>query len=183
MKRSLKLLLVAIALVLIASPASAQSSMHWAGSLYGGYAKMTGDGSPDGSFGARGNLFAQFDPVIGVGAELGWYSLGSVETTVGPTTDDMDFSAFQATAQVRARGVNGTVRPYGTGGLGMYGLKSKFAGESDSDTKFGFNLGGGMMFGSTANPVTFGVEGRWHSISTEGDATDVVSFMGGVNFH
>src|SRR5687768_7361075 len=118
MKSILKLSLIAMAaLALFAAPSAAQGTMST--SLYGGYANMTGEGSPDGSFGVRGNLLWEVSPVIGVGPELGYYSLGSIDITT-PTPDEMSFSAIQGTGQIRVRGVTGTMRPYGMGGLGMY---------------------------------------------------------------
>jgi opacity protein-like surface antigen len=165
-------LLVAAALVLCALPAAAQTNLS--GSLYAGYAKWLEDGAPGGSIGFRGNLFYMVHPVIGVGVEGGYHMLGKIE--------DVSFKAIQATGQVMARGVVGNIRPFGTGGAGLYNLRFSEGGETFSDSKFGFNLGGGVQFKPSPGPVSFGVEARWHDVLTEGSSTNLLTVMGGVNF-
>ena len=198
------LVLVAlVALVCGAAPAMAQSSgMTWAGSLYGGYAKiMESDNEPlpvpGGSFGVRGNVFAMLDPVLGVGAELGYHGFGSddVQLDLGEPIDaEFGYSAFQATAQGIARGTRGTVRPFGTLGLGLYSLraslKTEFGDESESESKFGVNLGGGIQIKPSASSISFGLEARWHTVfdgwindDLEESALDVLTVMAGINFN
>jgi opacity protein-like surface antigen len=194
------------------APAAAQESgMTWAGSLYGGYAKIMENDDllpvPGGSFGGRGNLFAMLDPVLGIGAELGYYSFGSEDYEI-PTIErgELNFSAFQATAQAIARGARGSVRPFGTLGLGLYSLKGSNKGveldagnvpipgsdfdNSETDSKFGVNLGGGVQFKPSASSISFGLEARWHTIfngwineDLEESALDVVTVMAGINFN
>lgn len=171
-----------VAAAVFTAPAFAQTTPpSW--SLYAGYSNATGEGTPDGSFAVRGNGFYNLSPVMGVGAELGYHSLGSLEFTdpITSTTMEVSTSAWQFTPEVRARGVSGSVRPYAMAGLGMYNLRASVDGVSASETEFGFNFGAGAQFGSGS--TTFGIEGRWHSIMTEGDATDIVGFMGGINFN
>ena len=191
--KTLKLMAGVSLLVLAmgAAPAAAQTKMTWAGSLYAGYAKATEDGAPDGSIGFRGNIMAMVHPVIGIGPEVGYHMLGKTENvTDGTNTGDLKFNTFQATAQVMARGQRGTVHPFATGGLGMYGLKTKFSATdgsgieaSDTQTKFGFKLGGGIQYKPGTSSIGFGAEGRWHSIQTEGSSTDMITVMAGVNFN
>jgi opacity protein-like surface antigen len=180
--------------------AQTQTGMTWSGSLYGGYSKMQEDDEvapvPGGSFGMRGNMFAMMSPVIGLGAELGYHGLGSETFDDGlGGTGEFSASAIQATAQIRARGVNGKMRPYGMGGLGLYSLKGKtdILGTETSDTegKFGFNLGAGLQFmPNPTNTMSFGLEARWHSvfdgwINEDGEeaALDMITLMAGVNFN
>jgi opacity protein-like surface antigen len=188
-------LLALLGIALMCMPAAADP-MTWSGSLYGGYAKMQEDEAPGGSFGIRGNMFATMSPVIGLGAELGYHGFGTETYDIGGgETLDLSASTIQATAQMRARGVNGTVRPYGMFGLGMYSLKvtAETGGveASESEGKFGFNLGAGLQF--MPNPtktMSFGVEARWHSIMDgwinedgEESALDAITLMAGVNFN
>jgi hypothetical protein len=185
MKSLLKLSAFALVATLVCSTSASAKDMSW--SIYGGMSNPTGEGSPDGSFGVRANGFYMTTPVIGVGAEVGYHKFGTMEEDLGGG-NTMSFSSnvWQFTPAVKAQGVTGTVRPYGIGGLGMYSMKGTlemtgFPSESETSTDFGFNLGAGAEFGT--GPTTFGVEARWHSIATEGESTDMISFMGGINFH
>lgn len=214
------LMLAAIAVIASAVPAAAEG-MTWAGSIFAGYAKTTKDiangESPDGSLGVRGNIFAMMHPVIGVGVEAGYHALGTLEysTALPPThptnpdgtiNTDIDFKSWQGTAQVIARGNTGTIRPYGTGGLGVYVLRNEIATEEldsggnsigtasadNNRTKVGFNLGGGVQFRPSSGPIGFGVEGRWHEVfkaitdsddPTKENAFDFFTITGGITFN
>jgi opacity protein-like surface antigen len=188
-------LLAALCLMLLAMPAAAQTPMTWSGSLYAGYAKMQEDEDvapvPGGSIGVRGNMFAMVSPAIGLGAELGWHNFGTEEFDDGlGGTSEFKASAIQATGQMRARAVTGTMRPYGTAGLGLYSLKGEVDGESETEGKFGFNLGAGVQFmPNPTSTMSFGLEARWHMImdgwineDLEESALDVITVMAGVNF-
>ena len=187
MKSLLKLSAFAlVATLLFVNQASAEKKTSW--SLYGGMSNPTGEGSPDGSFAGRVNLLYQATPVIGVGMEAGYHKFGTVDGDLGGgITSETTSNMWQFTPTVKAQSMQGKVRPYGIGGLGFYnthvGYKTSdnTIDTSDSSTDFGFNLGAGAEFGT--GPTTFGVEARWHSISTEGESTDMMSFMGGINFH
>jgi hypothetical protein len=100
-------LLGLIGVVLVAVPASAQ--LNWNGSLYLGYGKATNDGAPDGSLGGRANAFAMVHPAIGVGAEVGYYNLG----TISEMGAEMSMKTWAVTGNVMARGMTGSVRPFG----------------------------------------------------------------------
>ncbi|MGH7724902.1 MAG: outer membrane beta-barrel protein [Candidatus Eiseniibacteriota bacterium] len=173
-----------VAAVLFAAPASAQTTTPMSWSLYAGYANPTGELSPGGSFAFRANGFYNLSPVMGIGAEAGYHALGSI-TELEDAGIENSWSAIQFTPEVRARGVTGNIRPYGMVGFGVYNLRGSMddgtTEVSDNTTEMGFNFGGGVTFGQ--GPTTFGLEARWHSIMTEGDATDVVGFMAGVNFN
>src|SRR5262245_8916082 len=131
-------------------------------SLYAGYGKMMEDGAPGGSFAFRGNAFMMMDPVIGLGAELGYTWLGTEE--ISPALGDLDQSVYHITANIRAPGATGNIRPYGIGGLGLYGLHASGGGISETDTKFGFNLGGGLMHRFADSGTGLGIEARWHMV-------------------
>lgn len=199
MRRLVTLLaLGTVAMALGVAPAAAQDVI-WAGSVYGGYAKMMeSDGEPlpvpGGSIGVRGNLFAMIDPVLGVGAELGYHGFGSEDVVIATIPGTLSYSALQATAQAIARGVRGSVRPYGTLGLGLYSVKVKAeAGgleDSETDSKFGVNLGGGVQFRPSASMIGFGIEARWHTVfdgwvneDLEDSALDIMTISAGINFN
>ena len=77
-----------------------------------------------------------------------------------------------------------TWRPYGIGGLGVYKLKASadFNGIdiSDSQTKFGLNLGGGIQF-NLSGFDTF-VEMRYHTVFTESSNTSFIPISFGFKF-
>jgi opacity protein-like surface antigen len=74
----------------------------------------------------------------------------------------------------------GQVQPYVSAGAGMYNLKLSGYGESESETKAGFNGGAGVRFNLTG--VSTFVEGRYHYISTSGDAVKLIPVTVGVMF-
>ena len=77
-----------------------------------------------------------------------------------------------------------TWQPYAIGGLGLYKLKASadFNGIdiSDSQTKFGLNLGGGVTF-NLSGFETF-VELRYHSVFTEDSNTSFIPISFGFKF-
>ena len=187
MKSMLKTVILGIAgVALVVVPASAQ--MNLTGSAYLGFTKMMEEDAPDGSFGGRVNGFAMVHPAIGIGAEVGHLGLGSFEFGA----DEVSISSWQFTPSVMARGIAGPVRPYAIGGAGAYLLRvsETLSGTttSSTETKFGFNLGGGLNFKPTpAGIVSFGIEGRYHVVPgiDDGDtgettSLDVLSISGGI---
>jgi opacity protein-like surface antigen len=77
-----------------------------------------------------------------------------------------------------------TARPYAIGGVGVY--RMKFSGEfggldvSDTQTKFGINIGGGFQF-NLSGFETF-VEARFHSVFAEGDKANFIPLTFGFKF-
>jgi opacity protein-like surface antigen len=77
-----------------------------------------------------------------------------------------------------------SARPYVIGGLGVYRLK--FSGDvagfdiSDTETKFGINLGGGFSF-NLSGFETF-IEARFHSVFTEDSNTNFIPISFGFRF-
>jgi opacity protein-like surface antigen len=182
----------AAAIVGFASGASAQ--VGWMKTVQIGYSKMTEDGAPGGSIGGHAGLYAAVHSVIGIGAEAGYHSLGSEEVAVVGGTQKTSASTLRFTGNVIARGVAGAVRPFAVGGLGVYPLRASTEGPlgdaSDTESKFGFNLGGGLMFQPPTAPVGFGAEARWHSImdgvvdsvTGEQSALDMLTIQAGIFF-
>jgi len=77
-----------------------------------------------------------------------------------------------------------TARPFIIGGLGLYKLKAtaKYNGIdiSDSQTKFGLNLGGGVNF-NLSGFETF-AEMRLHFVFTKGSNTNFIPISFGFKF-
>ena len=186
--------LAALTLTFSASGAKAEI-LGWTKTVQLGYSTMTEEGAPSGSFGGHAGLYAQMHQVIGVGVEAGYHKLGSQTVDLGGgETADASWSAMRFTGNVMARGVTGPFRPYAVGGLGVYPIRlsvdsTTLGSASETETKFGFNLGAGATFGAPTSPVSFGVEGRWHSIPSVLDdgtgstsALDMVTIEAGIFF-
>ena len=77
-----------------------------------------------------------------------------------------------------------TTRPFIIGGLGLYRLKATAEFNSidisDSQTKFGINVGGGVTF-NLSGFETF-VEARFHSVFTEDSNTNFIPISFGFKF-
>lgn len=99
---------------------------------------------------------------------------------------DGNFSMFNfiANAVVPFGDAAKTWQPYAIGGLGLYRLKASadFNGIdiSDSQTKFGLNLGGGVTF-NLSGFETF-VELRYHTVFTEDSNTNFIPISFGFKF-
>ena len=66
------------------------------------------------------------------------------------------------------------LRPYLLGGIGFFNVKSKVGSvEGPGDTKFAFNLGGGLTVKAGSRMAVF-LEGRYISIQTEGSSTGFI---------
>lgn len=83
-----------------------------------------------------------------------------------------------------------TVRPYVTGGLGFFHVKTdggdacseEFGDDvcTDSANKFGYDLGAGLEF-QLSGISTF-IEANWQSVQTEGSATRMIPIRVGIKF-
>lgn len=77
-----------------------------------------------------------------------------------------------------------TTRPYIIGGLGVYKVKATATYQgldiSNSQTKFGLNVGGGVTF-HLSGFDTF-VEARFHSVFTDGGSTNFIPISFGFKF-
>jgi len=77
-----------------------------------------------------------------------------------------------------------TARPYIIGGLGLYKVKATASYQgidiSDSQTKFGINVGGGFEF-ALSGFDTF-VEARFHSVFTDNSSTNFIPISFGFKF-
>ncbi len=63
---------------------------------------------------------------------------------------------------------DGNVDPYVFGGAGLQGVSVSFPGlDSESDSAFGYQFGGGLVFGSDTNSVRPYVEGRYQGSSDD----------------
>jgi opacity protein-like surface antigen len=190
---------VAIALVmmaLLALPAMA-GEMKPQFFVGAGFGKWLEDGAPGGSVGFQGGVLFKVHPQFAVGGELGYQMLGknSVQESYGGYYAEVEskYSVIPVTAQgYWLIPVEGTMQPMISVGLGVYNFRWKAdvktnvpgvgsllegIGGDDSETKAGFNFGAGVRFGEPTAKIKYGVDGKFHIISTEGESTNVIQIM------
>ena len=198
-----KLVLLICAIGLVLPPTAASAASGWMGTAYAGYAKTTENSDdarftvPNGGLGLHGGFYRMFQPALGLGAEIGYQDYGEEPHSFpAQTNGSVGFSSAHLTLQGIAQGTRGTVRPFGLIGAGWYPLHTKTEGLSSFgtmndghwDSKFGANLGGGVLLKPSTWSMGVGLEARWHMIfdswpTKEGTSTlDAVTLAGGVHF-
>lgn len=192
MKRiHLALILVAVCFM-AAFAGTAAASVVGTLEVNAGYAKsstdITGnDESLGGGIGFGAGFWRSAAPTVLWGAEVSYDNLGSVDYTTPTSTSSVSGSIFRVNPAVRMN-FGSMVGPnfFAQGGAGLYSLSSKYedtvAGSlSDSQSKFGFNLGAGV--GVPVGPKSrMNLMGQYHSVSTEGESTNYLGFKAGVGF-
>jgi len=167
---------------------SANAGTNWFG-VTGGVGIPTGDYSDAAAngwhIGATGTHM--MNDQWGFGADLAYHAWGgsddanaAAELAFGPGSE-FKWSAIQGTAHaVMAIPTQGSAKPYLKAGLGLYDLGLKLdtpAGNaSDSNTEFGFNVGGGMNF-VTHSSMCWGVDAAYHLVQAKNDVGSDVNFF------
>jgi hypothetical protein len=132
----------------------------------------------------------------GGGAELGFHVGAGLELRpplmpVGlrfdGAYDRLGIQDFDAAWSIWSLTANAVVSPmasplYFIGGIGFYGsdITGDDAGDVDSETDFGFNLGAGLSLPLTGFSAF--IEGRWHNVNTEGDNLQFIPITFGIRF-
>lgn len=169
MKHSPAVAAIALAVLLAASPAAAQSPVSFG--LGGGITLPTGDTkefSDKSGYHVQGMLGFGL-PMLPVGLRLDLaYHAFNGEIGVGAATRELDQRLFVGN-------LNGIVKvpgmvvaaPYLIGGIGLYNNAIKLDGDKfvDGESDFGLNIGGGIKF-NLAGFGTF-IEARYHYIMSE----------------
>ena len=173
-RRVLAVAALATALVAAPSVASAQSPLKFG--LAAGATLPQGDaGDVFGTgFHVAGHLAIK--PVampFGVRGEIMYHTLGEKD----PANVGANVIAGLVNAEFSLPGAG--IKPYFIGGLGMYRIDVDVDG-FEAETDFGYNVGAGLNF-ALAGFSTF-AEIRYHSIQTEGDATNVLPISFGIRF-
>jgi len=128
-----------------------------------------------------------------LGGEIGWHKFGgnddlekSESARLGVPVE-FTVRVIPITAHAKyLLPANETMAPFVKGAFGLYNLNFKTdagtLGESDhSETKFGFQVGGGLNFGGTES-VAYGAEILYHYIATEDQASNMVTLRGQILF-
>jgi len=176
MAKKLAFLVLAFAFCLtIVSTAAAQDRPLML-TVHAGFAKLMEDNAPSGSFGVGGGIayMLQSMPNVAIGAEASYLNLGS--------DAGLDWSVIPVTAQIMFffQSSGPTTVPFMDAGVGLYNLRVKYEGNTESDNKAGINFGGGLKLGG--GRMAFGAEARYHVVFTEHDSTNMLTIMGKLFF-
>ncbi len=180
----MKLKAAVLGLALMAmSTGVASAAGYWVG-VTGGGAFPTGDFSDEAStgfnFGGTGTYMV--NEMFGVGGDVVYHMWSGsddlnaeLEMLFGPGSE-VKFSAIQATAHgVWMPAMTGAVKPHVKVGAGIYNVKAKFESPSgdadDSESKLGFNAGGGLGWAAGGNMMV-GVNAAYHIVPAEESNAD-----------
>ncbi|NOT34252.1 MAG: porin family protein [Candidatus Eisenbacteria bacterium] len=183
-----KSLILATAIMVCSVGAANAAGSFWLGANAGG-------AIPSGDFGdaaATGwNLGAVGTYMVndqwGFGGDVGYHAWNGSEdlnASFGPNAE-VKLSAIQATGHaVMLIPSNSNMKPYAKAGVGLYNLKGTSSGGTStldsSESKLGFNFGGGMNFISSGN-MMWGLNGAYHMVPVDDPGADVNEFTLGVN--
>jgi hypothetical protein len=95
----------------------------------------------DGQWGIVGTFSVLPTPILKAGLEIGYWSFG--QKSGFTTGGDVSVIDVAAVARVHIPGMDGKLKPYGRGGLGVFWMNTENAG---NDTSFGFLIGGGIDY-------------------------------------
>ena len=176
--RTITAILAAAALTAtsVASTAAAQSgSTPVSFGISGGPSFPTGDGLNSG-FQVAGHLgFRSRTNPLGVRFDV-LYDNWGVDRSLGG--GDLRTLGGTANLMVHLPSSSTSIRPYLSGGIGIYNTKYSRGGDGETDA--GLNAGVGLDF-PMSGIIPF-AELRFHSIFTEGDKTNFVPVVFGIRF-
>jgi opacity protein-like surface antigen len=166
---------VAMTVVMGASAAEAQSPIRFG--LAGGLSLPTGDDKDFFENGFHGQVMLGFGMMmlpVKLRADLSYHSFGGKDNTLFDGEDARVISGA-LNAIVGMGGIG--VKPYLTGGLGVYNSKT---GDFDGETDFGINGGAGLEF-SLTGMSTF-LEVRYVNVFAEGESSAFIPITFGIMF-
>jgi hypothetical protein len=198
--RADRIVILVVALVGLGTrPAAAGGS----GTIFAsvGLAKLLQDGAPDGSAGfGLGGIYRPPASPLGFGAEIGLLLLGSVNRTAtfsaGNQFAEVSLRTVPITAQVYYHFPPGApTQGYAIAGAGVYATttrasaqvlqpdESTYGTTQETVTDFGFNVGGGVAFGTHETGLTYGADARIHFIQGDGGSDNVLTVAARVFFN
>jgi hypothetical protein len=177
------------------STSTSNSSGNWTFGIQGGASMPTGDygdvASTGWNFGGQADYW--MNSQWGFGGDIAYHANNAnsdVNTAlaIADPGAEMKFSTMQFGAHaiylIPTQG--GTMFPYLQAGTGIYNVSTKIDGGtllngSDSQSKFGINMGGGVDFRASPT-VNLGVNGTYHYISADPSALNWFGVEGRVTF-
>lgn len=180
MKRSLRLVGIAGALVVAPALMSAQDSKPISFGVMGGLSLPMGDFGDgyDSGYNVTGNVWFKPNPSgpLGFRGDIGYDAFNA-------QVSDLTFSSLSfvgnVTYHLGQASAEGGIRPYVIGGLGLY-RGSTNVPNSESNTEFGFGAGGGLEF-KLSGFTTF-AEARFVNVNGDGGSTQWIPITFGVRF-
>jgi opacity protein-like surface antigen len=170
--------------VFASSTLAAQAASRPTFGVSGGLAIPTGDFADGSKSGYDISVNLGFQPAtlpVGLRVE-GMYDRFDLKDDAG-FKGHTNILALTGNAVLAAKpSTEGSIRPYAIGGLGVYNLKfsSDAFGDSDSQTKFGLNIGAGLEL--PLSGITTFAEVRYHHVFTDGGSLGMVPIVVGVKF-
>jgi hypothetical protein len=169
---------VAMTVVMGASAVEAQSPIRFG--LAGGLTLPTGEDKDFVKNGFHGQVMLGFGMMalpVKLRADLSYHKFdGKSGTGLTNASERVIGGALNAILGMGGIGV----KPYLTGGLGMYGWKAEANNFEVSGTDFGINGGVGLEFGLTGMS-TF-LEARYINVFSEGESTGIIPVTFGILF-
>ena len=170
------LVAAALGVALLAAPAAAQ--IGW--SVGAGMTMPQGDfgdGADNGFHGMAAGTFTLPASPIKIRADFGYHTMNASEDLVGPDAD-VSFNLITVSGDAQWSFMPGPLSPYLIGGVtwGSASVGGDDAPDVDSESDFGFNLGGGLDFGLGA--LKLFAEARYFSV---GDS-DFLPITVGIHF-
>ena len=170
------LVLLAVALVVAARPASAQS-IRWG--LGAGLLMPMGDYANADKMGYTAGLGGTYNLPTGVGIRAD-ISYGSSSEKDGVTAHSTKIMGGMASV-VYAFGSAGP-KPYLLGGIGLSNVKQEVGGQSANETKVSFGFGAGLTFPLGTGGNRLFAETRYTSVSTSANPTTFLPIIVGISF-
>ena len=185
------LVFAAVSVLAFASVASASPS-NGTVELNAGYSKSSTEVMPSETMGGGISFGAGYwrnaSPQVSWGLEAGLDNLGKFSDDTTTPATELSSSAFRVNPAVRFNfGRSAGPAFYAQGGAGLYNVSFDVKDgvnpeQSDSQSKFGFNVGAGVSF--PVSPKTrANITGLYHSVSTEGESLNYLQFRAGIGFN
>jgi opacity protein-like surface antigen len=172
------LAVLGVAAVVNASVVEAQSPIRFG--IAGGLTLPTGEDKDVVDNGFHGQIMLGFGMMampVKLRADLSYHSFdGKDDILFGDASVRVIGGALNAIIGMGGVGV----KPYLTGGLGLYNSKLEFDGGDESATDFGINGGVGLEFGLTG--LSTFLEVRYINVFSEGESTGVIPITFGILF-
>lgn len=192
MRRNLVVILSALALT-AAATAGASPSSPGTVELNVGYAKssedMGGGETMGGGIAFGAGYWMHPSPQLSWGPEISFDNMGSLEYDNGFTANnEISMSVIRVHPTLRYTFTKGVgTQFFGQTGAGLYSVgaeidDSVLGNESESESKFGFNLGAGIDF-PLSPKSRMNVTGLFHNVSTEGQSLNYLQFRAGIGFN
>lgn len=192
MRRNLVMILSALALT-AAATAGASPSSPGTVELNVGYAKssedMGGGETMGGGIAFGAGYWMHPSPQLSWGPEISFDNMGSLEYDNGFTANnEISMSVIRVHPTLRYTFTKGVgTQFFGQTGAGLYSVgaeidDSVLGNESESESKFGFNLGAGIDF-PLSPKSRMNVTGLFHNVSTEGQSLNYLQFRAGIGFN